>query len=225
MAVDLDTVDMGTIYALLCVRDDTEEDLVGSDLHQDAITEAHAGIATYRDEHGLSWYVTKQVMMTVWLPGYGEWHPSPDVYVVPGVSGHPRSSYDARVEPVPPFALEVISPMSVDRDARVKRHSYELIGVREYIIFDPTGEELGSAVRAWHQDPGRNPDDWPRWVPWEPDESGTWRSASLGLGFRPEGVLLRVQRPDGSLVETRGEMTRRVAELEEELRRLRGGLS
>lgn len=208
MTLDLQTADITTLYDLMMLRDDMEEDLVGSDLHQDAITEIHGGIAAYAREQGLSWYVSKQVMVIAPMPGREEWHPSPDVYVVPGVSPHPRSSYDARVEPMPPFIIEVISPSTAGRDLEVKRRSYEWIGVREYLIFDPTGDQLGGAVRAWHSGATQ-------WEPWEPDASGTWRSAVLELGFRPEGVLLRVVRPDGSIVPTR-------QELEEEVRQLRG---
>jgi Uma2 family endonuclease len=214
MTLDVETADITTLYDLMMLRDDTEEDLVGSDLHQDAITEAHAGIAAFAREQGLSWYVSKQVMVIAPMPGREVWHPSPDVYVVPGISPHPRSSYDARVEPIPPFIVEVISPSTAERDLEVKRRSYDWIGVREYLIFDPTGDQLGAAVRAWHMGATE-------WEPWEPDESGTWCSAVLGLGFRPEGVLLRVIRPDGSIVPTRTEMEGRLAQLEKELRQLR----
>lgn len=215
MTLDLQTADITTLYDLMMLRDDTEEDLVGSDLHQDAITEAHAGIAAYAREQGLSWYVSKQVMVIAPMPGREVWHPSPDVYVVPGISADPRSSYDARVDPIPPFIVEVMSPSTADRDLEVKRRSYEWIGVREHLIFDPTGDQLGGAVRAWHTGAME-------WEPWEADESGTWRSAVLGLGFRPEGVLLRVVRPDDSIIPTRQEIEGQLAQLEEELRRLRG---
>ncbi len=53
MVFDLDDVDIETLVALDTARDDTEEDLVDLDLHQDAITEVHAGVAAYAREHGL----------------------------------------------------------------------------------------------------------------------------------------------------------------------------
>jgi Uma2 family endonuclease len=225
VALNLDTADAATLHLLATLRDDTEEDLVGSDLHQDAITDIHIGLATYAQEQGLPWYVTKQVMLIAML-GRQEWHPSPDVYVVPGVSAHPRTSYDTRVEPFPPFIVEVASSSTVDRDLDVKRRLYELLGAREYLIFDPTGESLGTVVRAWHSGaPGAATGTAPPWEPWEPDEGGIWRSAVLGLGLQPPGASLRVVRPNGSLVPTWRELIglpQQVARLQEELRRLRG---
>src|SRR5205085_10116186 len=109
MALNLDTVDAATLHVLATLRDDTEEDLVGADLHQDAITDIHIGLATYAQEQGLPWYVTKQVLLIAML-GRQEWRPSPDVYVVPGVSAHPRTSYDTRVEPFPPFIVRWPAP-------------------------------------------------------------------------------------------------------------------
>lgn len=226
MALDINTADWETIHLLLMLRDDTEEDLVGSDLHQDAITEIHAGIATYAQEQGLSWYITKQVMLIAPMPGREDWHPSPDIYVVPNAPVYPRASYDAHVDPVPPFIVEVASPSTVERDLDSKRRGYEILGVREYLIFDPTGESLGVPLLAWHASTAASGKQAAlAWEPWEPDEQRTWRSDVLGLGFRPEGVLLRVVRPDGRIVPTRSQLTRQIAEMEAELRRLREQIS
>src|SRR5205823_1533191 len=132
----------------------------------------------------------------------------------------PRSSFDTRVESVPPFIVEVASPSTVDRDLDVKRQLYEVLGA--YLIFEPMGELLGTAVRAWHGSaPGAATGTAPPWEPWEPDGGGIWRSAVLGLGFQPRGASLRVVRPDGSPVPTWRELVRQVAQLQEELRRLR----
>jgi len=223
MVFDLDDIDIETLVDLDTARDDTEEDLVGSDLHQDAITEAHAGIAAYARERGLPWYVSKQVMVIAPMPGRTDWRPSPDVYVAVDVPTGPRSSYNAFAEPFPRFVIEVLSSTSVDRDLRTKRRMYRVAGAREYLIFDPTGEWLpGPQVRAWRLPAAEADQPIPEWEEWEPDAARTWHSAVLGLGFRVEGMLLRVTRPDGVLMPTRSELARRVAELEEENRRLRG---
>jgi len=207
---------------MVALHDDTEEDLVGSDLHQDAITEAHAGIQTYAEEQSLPWYVTKQVMLIATLSTGDEWRPSPDVYVVPGVPAHPRASYDTRVEPFPPFIIEVASKRTARYDSTEKDNAFRSLGTVEYLQFDPTGEELGTQVQARRRaSAASTPGQW-TWQTWTPDQNGLWHSEVLGLGFRPEGVLLRVIRPDGSVVATRRELNRRVAELEQDLRRLRG---
>ncbi len=223
MVFDLDDIDIETLVDLDTARDDTEEDLVGSDLHQDAITEAHAGIAAYAEGHELPWYVSKQVMVIAPMPGRTDWRPSPDVYVAVDVPTGPRSSYNAFAEPFPRFVIEVLSSTSVDRDLRTKRRMYRVAGAREYLIFDPTGEGLGGAqVRAWRLPTAEADQPIPEWEEWEPDVAGTWHSDVLGLGFRVDGMLLRVVRSDGVIMPTRQELARRVAELEEEIRRLRG---
>ena len=61
------------------------------------------------------------------------------------------------------------------------------------------------------------------YVLWEPDAAGRWASAALGIAFRPQGLLLRIYDQDGRLVPTIDEQDARIAALEEELRRLRGG--
>ena len=66
-------------------------------------------------------------------------------------------------------------------------------------------------------------------MPWGADRDGAWRSDALGLAFRPEGVLLRTIDRDGATLSSTteamrraDEAARRVAELEAELRKLRG---
>ena len=99
---------------------------------------------------------------------------------------------------------------------------YESIGVREYLVFDPTDEIIGGTVWARRASPTG-------FVPWEPDDNGRWSSDALGIAFEPRGVLLRVYDQDGRLVPVIDEFAnlleerdRRLAELEAELRRLRG---
>ena len=160
------------------------------------------------------------------MPGETDWRPSPDIYVALDVPPGPRSSYNAFAEPFPRFIVEVLSSTSVTRDLNTKRRMYRVAGAREYVVFDPTGEWLrGAQVQAWRLPTVDADRPMPEWEEWAPDEAGTWRSAVLGLGFRVEGMLLRVVRPDGSLMPTRQELDilpKRMAKLEEELRRLRG---
>ena len=65
-------------------------------------------------------------------------------------------------------------------------------------------------------------------MPWQQEADGRWVSAALGIAFQPQGVLLRVYDQDGKLVPITEELAdlveerdRRLAALEEELRRLR----
>jgi hypothetical protein len=115
------------------------------------------------------------------------------VFVVPGIAAHPHTSYDTRTEgPVPAFVLEVASESTWRNDVGEKRDLYALIGVQEYLVFDPTGGFLGEQVRGWHRAQGA----WQPWLPEpRPDGQAVWTSAVLGLAARPDGLLLRFDHP------------------------------
>jgi Uma2 family endonuclease len=57
-----------------------------------------------------------------------------------------RASAAKRVEEVPPFLVEILSPSSVKHDTLRKRELYEKNGVREYWIVSPTAREISQLV-------------------------------------------------------------------------------
>ncbi len=62
----------------------------------------------------------------------------PDLYVVRGTSREPRRSYKLWEEGRPPnVVIEISSESTFDQDLERKVDLYELIGVKEYFIFDP----------------------------------------------------------------------------------------
>jgi hypothetical protein len=69
-----------------------------------------------------------------------------------------------------------------------KKGLYEMLGVSEYLVFDPLEEYLKPRFRAFQLDSGAY-----RPAPLGPGE--LFISRSLGVGFRPEGPLLRVLDP------------------------------
>jgi Uma2 family endonuclease len=211
---------------VLLAEDDTEESVMGSDLHQQAIGESYAPLFEYAQALGSeaepAWYVSSQVTVILSIAGREQpWQPKPDVFVVPGVPAHPRTSYDTRTEgPAPAFVLEVASESTWRRDVGQKHGLYGLVGVREYLVYDPTGAFLGEQVRAWHRVGAA-------WEPWQATVRGdgmpVWESAVLGLAARPEGVLLRFDHPTRGTLPVRRELVlalareqraRRVAEQE-----------
>jgi len=214
--------DRGALLALVMLRDDTEEDLVGSDLHQTAIRALYEGLWLAGRKDELPWHVSTQLMVLMGRVGGKEWHPSPDVFVHPTAGPEPRVSFDVRVEGVPPFVAEVVSEATWGYDVEGKRFGYDYVGVREYIAFDPTTELLGASVRAWRAaDEG--------FEEWLPGADGRWHSRVLAVAFQPDGPLLRVFDRNGAPLPTFDEQAlqregqaRRVVELESELRRLRG---
>src|SRR6266540_1427648 len=76
---------------------------------------------------------------------------APDVMVIRGVPNHPRPSYKLWEErQVPCFVLEVLSPSSWPDDLEGTRALYARLGVREYVVFDSTGELLDQPLVRFH---------------------------------------------------------------------------
>ena len=68
---------------------------------------------------------------------------APDVFVVFGVEDRMRGNYKVWEEGKgPDFVLEVASPNTWREDVERKPGIYARLGVREYFLYDPTGEHL-----------------------------------------------------------------------------------
>ncbi len=67
---------------------------------------------------------------------------APDVLVALRVPRRSRSRYDVNALGPPDFILEVLSRGSWRNDVGHKLATYERMGVREYLLFDPTGERF-----------------------------------------------------------------------------------
>ena len=150
MALHHITSDRDFVFDVVMLKDDTEEDLVGSDLHQTAIRYLCDSLWLVGPERGLPWHVSSQLVVLMGTVLGKDWNPSPDIFVHPTAGSMPRSSFDIGVEGVPPFVVEVASPSTWQYDVGPKGRSYGYVGVKEYIVFDPTAELLGTTVQAWH---------------------------------------------------------------------------
>lgn len=216
---------------------DTEETLVGSSLHQGAITALYTSLLLCGPRRGLPWFIGNQLKMILHRRGNrASYLPSPDILVHPTLTNASRSSLVLATDGPPVLVIEVASPSTaLEHDLNLlaptgKPRVYELIGVQEYLVFDPTADILEPQV--WARRAGSS-----GFVPWEPDDNGRWISAALGIAFQPQGVFLRVYDQDGHLVPITEELAdlvaerdrqladqaRRLAALEEELRKLREG--
>jgi Uma2 family endonuclease len=202
------------LATVLLAEDDTEESVMGSDWHQEAIFEAHGPLLAYAQERqapdadALSWYVSSQVTVIVPLPRRPKpWQPKPDLFVVVGALPGHRTSYDTRWEgPMPQFVLEVASESTWREDVSTKRDLYALAGVQEYLVFDPTGEFLAERIRAWRAgEEGWQP--WPAVV--RADGQAVWLSGVLGLALRVEAPLLRFDHPERGPLLVRREVVER----------------
>ena len=120
---------------------------------------------------------------------------APDVLVAFGLGSHNRSSYKVWEEGKPPdWVLEVASPSTSANDLDGKRMEYAAMGVPEYWLFDPKGDQFpagmpqlqGLALAAGAYRPLAA-----RLV----DGKRVVRSEVLALDIRVEGELLRFRDP------------------------------
>jgi Uma2 family endonuclease len=183
---------MGTQVAPIWLHDDTEEDLLGADWHQEAIGEVVNALRDHAEIAGLPWHVGHQLTLVVSNQGGPAWRPSPDVMVHPNAGAEPREEMTVAGDGIPTLVIEVVSKGTwcYDQDTvRGKAWGYLTLGVPELLLFDPTVEFLGTPCRGW-----RTVEGMPE--PWRADDQGRYHSA-LGVAFQAEGLRLRVL--DGAL--------------------------
>lgn len=154
----------------------------------------------------------------------------PDVFVAFGAAPGIRRTWKTWEEGglFPQVIVELVSDESRSRDLGPKRGLYEVLGVRDYFVFDPAGEALDPPLRGWR----RQGDVL---VPIEPEAGAArrrLRSEALELFVEEEGhqvrlidartgkpLLLPAEEADARRAEAEA---RRMAEAEVE--RLRGEL-
>ena len=158
---------------------------------------------------------------------------SPDCYVafdvdVDIIDHHNNYRIWAMGKP-PDFVLEIASFSTADNDLRPKRELYAYIEIGEYWRYDPTPDSRFYGEKLVGERLGN--DQWER-IPVEPDDEGRPRGYSPILGLDlvwTEGILRFYDPAKGEWVKTYEEehiariaAEARAAELEAELRRLRG---
>lgn len=204
---------------------DTEESVVGTEWHQEAIGTLADMLRDVADRRGAIWGVCEQVALVGLRHADGtNYDPRPDVMVLRWPL--PRGSMaSVRVADVgaPLFIAEMASDSTKANDRGEKVRAYEAIGADEYLVFDPGDEILPTPVQAWQLQGGA-------YVPWVPDADGWWQSVALDVAFRVAQPLLGVRDRDGAILQPAGlvrrharNLERRLAELEEQLLQLRGG--
>lgn len=196
--------------ASIGLHDDMEEDLVGTDWHQRAISSLYTSLSDVAQRAGLPWHVGNQLTLVAWKPDGTAWRPSPDIMVHPQGGPAPRKEMVARTDGAPALVVEVASESTWSYDADTaegKAAGYLALGVPEYLIFDPTGDFLGGApCRGWRLVDGAAQE-------WRPTADGRYASA-LGLSMRPDGDRLRVLDRAGNPMPYEYEKTWELAERE-----------
>ena len=211
------------------LHDDTEEDLVGADWHQDAIRALSIALKSLALERQWPWHIGDQLTLIGQKPDGKPWRPAPDVSIHPRLGPQPRPDLDVRVEGPPALVVEAASAstwhydVSLESTRRGKRQAGKrfgyliLLGIPEYLVFDPHAEFLEGQVQAWRR-VGEVIQAW------EPDADGRYHSRELGISFQPEGALLRVFDPEGIPVPYWFESAQRARALEQENAALRAEL-
>ncbi len=203
--------------------DDTEESILGTDLHQTTITNLRWGIneaARLRLPPGgaIPWQASGQILfMGCAHPDGTEYRTYPDIFVYPRPIDQSRGSMALEVDGAPVLIVEVLSESTYAADLSMERgkvYSYARAGVREYLTLDPTGHFLPEGIRAW-----RLVGD--AYRPWERSADGRWHSEQIGVAIGLEGVMATVFAHDGRRMLREGEVVEELERRDVELQRTR----
>jgi hypothetical protein len=194
--------------------DDTEESVLGTDLHQTAIRHLIAAIneaAALATAPGASplWHAGGQTMVSGFQhPDGSPYTTFPDVFVYPHAWDPLRGSLHVALDGPPLLILEVLSDTTHENDldlTKGKGYSYRAAGVREYLTLDPTGAYLTERGRGWRL-------EGTVYRPWQREPDGRWHSWGLPLAFGLEGVQVAVFTAEGHRLLREGEVERTLRE-------------
>jgi hypothetical protein len=137
--------------------DDTEESILGTDLHQGTITNLRFGINEAArlglpSGQSVPWQALNQITLLGCVrPDGSAYRTYPDLFVYPRPIAPARSSLAVAVDGPPVLVVEVLSESTYEADldlVRGKGYSYARAGVPEYLVLDPTGAFLSEGIRA-----------------------------------------------------------------------------
>ena len=133
-------------------------------------------------------YVSGNMLM-YYVLGDKRKHVAPDVFFVRGVpKDKPRDYYLVWEDAAPDLIIELTSASTKSEDLGKKKRLYQdVLGVREYLLFDPRGEYLNPRLQGYRLDNGK-------YVAIAPLD-GRVVSEETGLHFEAQGEDLRVYDP------------------------------
>ena len=124
------------------LSDDTEESVLGSEWHQEAIHILADMLRDVARKRGAPWGVYEQVELRGVRRQNGRPYPlHPDVFVTGQGLDQTRDTTAVKLADVgaPLFVAEVASRSPARNDIAGKAEVYARIGVPKYLVFDPTG--------------------------------------------------------------------------------------
>ena len=179
--------------AALWPPDDTEESVLGTNIHQDTITTVRGGINQAASRAARPWRAGGQTNVAGFFrPDGSPYTTLPDVFVYRVPFDRRRATLSLAADGPPALVVEVLSPETYDADLDLERgkgYSYRRGGVAEYLTLDPLGRYLREQGRGWWLAGGA-------YLPWERDAAGRWAS-DLGIAIGFEGVRVIVYDADG----------------------------
>ncbi len=216
--------------------DDTEESVLGTNLHQTTIRNLclglnEAAVAMTPPGRAPGWQALGQTMITGFRrPDGSDYAVLPDIFVYRQPIDEERQSLSRALDGPPLLIIEVASESTYQSNldlVRGKGFSYADGGVQEYLVLDPMGKYVPEGVRAWRLQEGS-------YTTWPPEPSGAWKSREIPVLIALEGARAAVYTADGRRQLREGEVTRaleqarrehaaELAELRRQLDELRRG--
>lgn len=206
--------------------DDTEESVVGSDLHQTTIINLKLGIteaAQLEREPGEPppWTALSQtILLGCERPDGSDYRTLPDLFVYLHPIDPERPSVALTVDGPPVLIVEALSASTYDSDVNIRKgkgYSYARAGVREYLALDPTRMFVPEGGRGWRLQEGT-------YQSWLTDADGRWQSEEIPVAVGLEGSMATIYTRAGQRLHRMGEVEetirRQAAEIEELRRRL-----
>ncbi|HEV7215667.1 MAG TPA: Uma2 family endonuclease [Chloroflexota bacterium] len=206
--------------AALWPPDDTEESVLGANLHQTAIITLRTGIneaaaLAVPEGAAVPWQAGGQTMIRGFRRLDGSAYTTlPDVFVYPKPWDDERGSLHLANDGPPVLIIEVLSRETFESDLNLKRgkgYSYARAGMREYLTLDPAYRYAPEGGVGWRLVDGE-------YRPWRREIDGRWLSQTLPLAFGLEGARAAVYAADGRRFLREGEVARALA-VQEQLRR------
>jgi len=178
-----------------------------TDIHRDQMVDSLLGLDDFLRPDPMA-YVTGNIFLYYRDDNDERQSVAPDIFVVLGVEKKRRRYYNLEVErKAPDLVIEMVSTNSKLDDLGSKRVLYASLGVREYYVFDPTGEVIKEQLRGFRLEQGD----------YVPVVGSRLQSQVLKLDLVVEGGKLRFyDRRTGQrlLTHEESEAARRAAEAE-----------